>query len=233
MSGRGRSKAPAGSATCWPSSSSPPASGSSTCQPKLAARVRLLATGTINKNDPNDARSVAVAALRSTDLREVPTEDHAAVMKVWAKRHRDLSRHRTRVACRLHAVLVRPRRPAASPPRSAQLRPPACSTTSEPDGAVAAARRELAAELVADLTRLDDSAARRETSRIAAAVEASKTTLTELFGVGPIVAATVIGDVGQPLPGSGQWRRRFASPVCRDGVPAASPIASHAPGKCR
>jgi transposase len=32
--------------------------------PRLAARVRLLATGNINKNDPSDARSVAVAALR-------------------------------------------------------------------------------------------------------------------------------------------------------------------------
>ena len=32
--------------------------------PKLAARVRLLASGNVNKNDPNDARSVAVAALR-------------------------------------------------------------------------------------------------------------------------------------------------------------------------
>jgi transposase len=31
-------------------------------QPKLAARVRLLATGAIKKNDPNDARSVAVDA---------------------------------------------------------------------------------------------------------------------------------------------------------------------------
>ncbi len=39
--------------------------------PKLAARVRLLATGNINKNDPNDARSVAVAALRSAGVREV------------------------------------------------------------------------------------------------------------------------------------------------------------------
>jgi transposase len=28
--------------------------------PRLAARVRLLATGNINKNDPDDARSVAV-----------------------------------------------------------------------------------------------------------------------------------------------------------------------------
>jgi hypothetical protein len=34
-------------------------------QPKLGARVRLLAAGDTNKNDPNDARSVAVAALRS------------------------------------------------------------------------------------------------------------------------------------------------------------------------
>ena len=34
-------------------------------QPKLGARVRLLATGNTNKNDPNDARSVAIAALRS------------------------------------------------------------------------------------------------------------------------------------------------------------------------
>ena len=30
-------------------------------QPKLAARVRLLAAGAVNKNDPNDARSVAIA----------------------------------------------------------------------------------------------------------------------------------------------------------------------------
>jgi transposase len=32
-------------------------------QPKLAARVRLLAAGAVNKNDPNDARSAAIAAL--------------------------------------------------------------------------------------------------------------------------------------------------------------------------
>ena len=34
-------------------------------QPKLGARVRLLAAGATNKNDPNDALSVAIAALRS------------------------------------------------------------------------------------------------------------------------------------------------------------------------
>jgi transposase len=34
-------------------------------QPKPGARLRLLAAGAVNKNDPNDARSVALAALRS------------------------------------------------------------------------------------------------------------------------------------------------------------------------
>src|SRR5690348_6731288 len=73
--------------------------------PKLGARVRLLATGDINKNDPNDARSVAVAALRSASCPEVSADDHPAVLKVWSKRYRDLGRTRTQVACRLHAVL--------------------------------------------------------------------------------------------------------------------------------
>ena len=34
-------------------------------QPKLGARVRLLDNQAVNKNDPHDARSVAIAALRS------------------------------------------------------------------------------------------------------------------------------------------------------------------------
>ena len=162
-------------------------------QPKLAARVRLLATGASNKNDPNDARSVAVAALRSATVPEVRVEDHAAVMKVWAKRHRDLSRQHNRVACRLHSVLC-----DLVPGGIAGEISPAQATSLldelEPAGAVAAARHELAVELVADLVRLADQ--RREARRrIAAAVTASKTTVTELFGVGPIVAATMIGEV--------------------------------------
>jgi hypothetical protein len=74
-------------------------------QPKLGARVRLLATGAVNKNDPSDARSVAIAALRLPSCLPVRPGDHAAVLKIWAKRHRDLSRTRNQVACRLHAAL--------------------------------------------------------------------------------------------------------------------------------
>ena len=123
-------------------------------QPKLAARVRLLATGATNKNDPNDARSVAVAALRAASVPEVHAEDHAAVMlKVWAKRHRGLSRHHNRVACRLHSVLcdLVPGGIATeiSPGQATRL-----LDGLEPQGVAAAARHELACELVADLVRL-------------------------------------------------------------------------------
>ena len=64
---------------------------------------------------------------------------------------------------------------------------------------MAAACYELALELVADLRRLDTRL--RDTGRrIAAAVTSSMTTVTELFGVGSIVAATVIGDVDDVVP---------------------------------
>jgi len=74
-------------------------------QPKLGARVRLLSSGTPDKNDPNDARSVAVAALRSPACHQVRPDDHAVVLRVWSRRHRQLSSLRTQAACRLHAVL--------------------------------------------------------------------------------------------------------------------------------
>jgi transposase len=99
--------------------------------PKLAARVRLLQAGDTGKNDPNDAFSVAVAALRSPVPRPVIAEDHAVVLKIWAKRHRDLARLRNQACCRLHAVLRR-WYPAGSARRSAPGRLPASSSRSAP-----------------------------------------------------------------------------------------------------
>src|SRR5213592_2492688 len=161
--------------------------------PKLAARVRLPATGNISKNDPSDARSVAVAALRSAGVREARRDDHAAVLKVWSKRYGDLGRVRTQVACRLHQVLCELTpggvREEITAGQAARI---LASIT--PAGAVEAARCQLAADLVEDLRGVD--ARIRETRKKAgAAVRASGTSLTGLFGVGPVVAAAVIGDV--------------------------------------
>jgi transposase len=163
-------------------------------QPKVAARVRLLASGNTSKNDTNDARPAAVAALRSPARRQVSAEDHTAVPKVWSKRYRDLGRARAQVACRLHAV------PAELVPggfgkeitarQAADLLRRIC-----PAGPAARARCELAAELLAGLRRLD--AQRRDTrSKLAAAVTASGTTLTGIFGAGPVIAAAIIGATG-------------------------------------
>lgn len=69
-------------------------------QPKLAARVRLLNSGQVNKNDPNDARSVAVAALRAPSTPSITAEDDTAAMKMWARRYRDLGSLWTQSVCR-------------------------------------------------------------------------------------------------------------------------------------
>jgi transposase len=160
-------------------------------QPKLGARVRLLAAGDTNKNDPNDARSVAVAALRSPGVREARADDHAAVLRVWAKRHRDLGRSRTQVVCRLHAVLCE-LVPGGVPKAIIAAHAGQLVASITPSGPVEAARCQLAAEFLKDLRRID-SQLDGTRKKLATAVRASGTSLTGLFGVGPVIAATVIG----------------------------------------
>src|SRR5215813_7291860 len=161
--------------------------------PKLAARVRLLATGNTSKNDPNDARSVAVAALRSAGVREVRRDDHAAVLKVWSKRYRDLGRARTQGAGRLHQVL-RELIPGGVPGEITAGQAERILASITPAEVVEAARRELAAEFTEDLRGID-ARIRQTRNKLAAAVRAAGTSLTGLFGVGPVIAAAAIGDV--------------------------------------
>ena len=163
-------------------------------QPKLGARVRLLATGASNKNDPNDALSVAVAALRSKSRRLVTADDYGAVLRVWSRRHRDLGRAKNQVACRLHAVLCE-LVPGGVPEEITATQATRILGSATPSGAAGQARLELAAELLDDMRGLD-ARIRESKKKLAVAVKASGTSLTELFGVGPVVAATVIGDAG-------------------------------------
>jgi transposase len=175
--------------------------------PKLAARVRLLQSGNTSKNDPNDAYSVAVAALRSKAWRPVAAEDHAVVLKIWAKRHRDLARTRNQACCRLHAVLC-DLVPGGIRREISAGKAAAILEQVTPSGPAAKARCELAAEFLADLRRLD-AQLRECNKKLAATVRASGTSLTGLFGVGPVIAGTVIGDVRQVFRFPG--RDHFAS----------------------
>jgi transposase len=161
--------------------------------PKLAARVRLLDSGQITKTDENDARSVAVAALRARQLPELSVEDQTIVMRVWARRYHDLARLRTQAVCRLHTVLCE----LVPGGVRKQLRTSQAIAVVEAIAAespMAQAKLELARDLVTDLQRID--AQRREVkTRIAHAVAAAHTSITEVYGVGPIVAAAVLGYV--------------------------------------
>ena len=71
----------------------------------LASRVRVLGTGQSTKSDPNDARSVAVAALRAPSLAVVRPADHITVCRLLVKHHNDLARWRNKLCCRLHALV--------------------------------------------------------------------------------------------------------------------------------
>jgi transposase len=160
----------------------------------LAARVRVLGTGRSNKNDTNDALSVAVAALRAPRLARVGRDEHSGVLRLYAKRNHDLGRARSRTACRLHALLAE-LVPGGIPKEINARSAERLLATVEPVNPVERARHGLALEHLEDLRRFDEQM-RASKRRIAAAVTESGTTLTELFGVGPIIAAMVIGYTG-------------------------------------
>jgi transposase len=110
-----------------------------------------------------------------------------------SKRHRDLGRTRTQVACRLHAVLCELVPGGISKDITAAHAARVMASVT-PSGGVEAARCELAAEFLDDLRRID--AQMRDTKKkLTVAVRASGTTTTGIFGVGPVIAATVIGGV--------------------------------------
>ena len=160
----------------------------------LAARIRVLGSGRSDKNDPNDALSVAIAALRTPALREVVAADHSEVLRLLAKRNIDIGNHRTRVVCRLHNLLMELApggiaKELNASDAAALLDRLALTTPAE------AARRDQAIELLTDVQRLDEQL-KASHRRIRTAVAASETTLTELFGVGPILACYLIGFTG-------------------------------------
>jgi len=164
--------------------------------PKLSARVRVLSTGNAGKNDGLDALATALAASRNERLAAVDPEAESEVLRLLSERREDLVAERTRALNRLHGLL-RDLVPGGiagtlSAHRGARiLRPYAAQDAC----ASARVRRQLASEVLRDIRTLDRKVADLN-ERIEAEVEASGTTLTEIFGIGPILAARIIGTVG-------------------------------------
>ncbi len=168
---------------------------------KLSARVRLLSTGHGRKSDEADAVSTALAACGPAELQAAAIEDHATTLRLLSDRRDDLVARRTQVLNRLHALLAE-LAPGEVAPRLSADRAAALLRGIRPPTGPARTRRRLAGDLVREVRRLDADIAAVE-AQIAAAVAESRTTLVELFGIGPVLAAKILGRVGDV--------RRFAS----------------------
>jgi transposase len=175
--------------------------------PALSARARLLDGASNSKTDRYDARSAAIVALRHRRLRVVHPVDHQAVLRLLADRHRDLNHLRTQAICRLHALLCQliagglPRRLTATA-AAAGLRKVRAT------GPVDIERKAMANELLTDVRRLDNQI-KAIKARIATAVTTAGTTVTDIYGVGPVVAAIILGhtgDIGR-FPTAGHYAR--------------------------
>jgi transposase len=162
--------------------------------PKLSARVRVLSTGNARKNDGLDALATALAASRNGRLVAVDPEVGSEALRLLSERREDLVAERTRALNRLHGLLrdLVPGGVAGtlSAPRAARI-----LRGIRPKGTSARLRRRLASEILRDVRTLNRKIADLN-GRIEAEVQASGTTLTEIFGIGPILAARIVGTVG-------------------------------------
>ena len=160
----------------------------------LAARVRLLARGHGRKTDGIDAASVARVAQSQPDLRHVGAEDHSSVLRLLSDRRDELTQERRRVVNRLHRLL-RDLLPGGAPTELATEAAARLLNRIRPKTAVDLERKLMARALVADLRRIDRALVQNRT-RCSAAVAASDTTLTTVFGISDVLAAKVLGHVG-------------------------------------
>ena len=160
----------------------------------LAARARLLNTGGGRKTDAADAASVAQVALHCPTLRTVAAEDQSTILRLLAERRDDLTGERTRILNRLHGLL-RDLIPGGAPTDLTAAKATALLRGLRPATATAACRRELARDLLGDLRRVDARLANNKAqARDALAVTGS--TLTQVHGLGVVLAVKLLGHVG-------------------------------------
>jgi len=141
--------------------------------------------------------------LRAPLLSQVRVEDHVTILRLLAKNQLDISRAKSRACCRLHALVAElvpgGIRKEVVVKQAEQILIGIVATS-----ATQRQRLDLAYDTLSEIVMLDDRAKRNKT-RITEEVIASGSSITEIFGVGPILAAMIIGytgDIGRfPTPG--------------------------------
>ena len=174
---------------------------------KLSARTRLFDTGHNRKTDAHDAHAVAVVAVRTKGLRVLSYDVELEALRMLADRRAELTRARIQTVNRLHRLLseLTPGR-AKKDITTGQAK--AILSSVRPRDLAGKTRRRLAAEQLAELVAVEKKI-KASTKELKAMVLARGSTLMDLPGVGPVVAARILADVGDVARFAD--RNRFAS----------------------
>ena len=116
------------------------------------------------------------------------------MLRLLSDRRDDLVAERTRALNRLH-VLLRDLHPGGAKRDLSTLQPRALLRLIRPVTAVDTHRKDLARDLLADLRRLD-TAIKTSTKALSTALEACGSTLTQVHGLGPVLAAKIVAHSG-------------------------------------
>jgi transposase len=159
---------------------------------KLSAQVRVFATGTGRKTDPVDAHSVALAALRSPNLRRVQVDPELVALVLLVDRRDELGRARTELLNRIHRLLTE-LMPGGTKRFLSAMQARVLADTVTPADAAARVRLRLGQELIDDLEVVDrrTKAADKELKHL---VLDRGSTLMDLPGIGPSGAARLLAD---------------------------------------
>ena len=174
---------------------------------KLAARVRLFNTGHNRKTDALDARSIAVVAVRTEGLRVLKVDGGLEALRLLTDRRDALSRRRVQTVNRLQALLSE-LLPGQAKKDITPLQAKAMLARVRPRDIAGKTRRSIAAEELAELVAVDAKITKAN-AELKTLVLARGSRLMDLRGVGPVVAARTLADVGDVARFAD--RNRFAS----------------------
>jgi transposase len=174
---------------------------------KLSARARLFDTGHNRKTDAHDAHAVAAVAVRTRGLRALSYDDELEALRMLADRREELTRARVQTVNRLKRLLSE-LTPGQSKKDITTGQAKAILAGVRPRDLAGKTRRRLAAEQLAELVVIEKKM-KAITKELKAMVIARGSTLMDLPGIGPVVAARILADVGDVARFAD--RNRFAS----------------------
>jgi transposase len=174
---------------------------------KLAARVRLFDTGHNRKTDAHDAHSIAMVAVRTTGLRVLTLDPELEALRILVERRESLTRRRIQTVDRLHALLAE-LLPGQAKKNLTTGQAKTMLASVRPRDIAGKTRRRIAAEELAELVAVE-AKMKKATAELKAIVLSRGSHLMDLPGVGPVVAARILADVGDITRFAD--RNRFAS----------------------